>query len=209
MSSQTARSDPGLFSKAAQTEAMNAVLTMNWWAIALRGIAGVLFGAVALFMPGVTMLTLIFVFAIYMIVDGVFDLVAAVRQARQGARWGLLVLEAIVGFLAAAVALFMPGLTVLAFVFLTAAWALVTGVLGLVAAFRLQMNHGRIWLIVGSVASIVLGVLLAMSPRTGALVLTWWIGAYALVFGISMLVLAFRLRGHKGDHPHAAMAASA
>jgi uncharacterized membrane protein HdeD (DUF308 family) len=65
------------------------------------------------------------------------------------------------------------------------------------------------WLAVGSIASLVLGVLLAISPLIGAVVLTLWLGAYALVFGISMLGLAFRLRARRADHLHGAMAAPA
>jgi uncharacterized membrane protein HdeD (DUF308 family) len=80
------------------------------------------------------------------------------------------------------------------FVSLVAAWALITGSFMLVAAFELDAAHGRWWLVLGGAASLVYGALLIIAPLVGALVLTWWIGAYALVFGISMLVMAFRLR---------------
>ncbi len=150
-----------------------------------------------------------FLFAIYMILDGAFALAAAIRAARQHSRWGLIVLEAIVCFLAAAVALITPGITVIAFVYLTAVWAIVTGGFGLAAAFRLHLDHGRVWLAIGSIASIVFGVLLAIAPLVGAVVLTWWLGIYALVFGASMLALAFRLRARQHAHAPGALAASA
>jgi uncharacterized membrane protein HdeD (DUF308 family) len=51
------------------------------------------------------------------------------------------------------------------------------------------------------ISSIVLGILLAIAPLMGAVVLTWWVGAYALVFGIALLVLAFRLRARKDEGP--------
>lgn len=72
--------------------------------------------------------------------------------------------------------------------------AVVTGALMLTAAFRLK--PGRWWFALGGVASLAYGVLLVVAPAIGALVLTWWIGAYALVFGISILIAAFRLRAH-------------
>jgi uncharacterized membrane protein HdeD (DUF308 family) len=191
-------------------EAMNAVLAKNWWALALRGIVAILFAGAALLIPHLTLLSLIFLFAIYMILDGVFELAAAVRAAQRHSRWGLMVLQAIACFLVAAAALFVPGLTVLAFVYLIAAWAVVTGGFGLAAAFKLNQDHGRIWMAVGGVASIIFGVLLAIAPLLGALVLTWWLGIYALIFGVCMLALAFRLRSHQHDHPgHTAMAAPA
>jgi uncharacterized membrane protein HdeD (DUF308 family) len=75
------------------------------------------------------------------------------------------------------------------------------------ASFHLNVDHGRWWLALGGIASVVFGVLLVIAPLIGAIVLTWWIGAYALVFGIAMLALAFKLRAHREDHPHSAAAA--
>jgi uncharacterized membrane protein HdeD (DUF308 family) len=87
-----------------------------------------------------------------------------------------------------------PGITVVAFVLLVAVWALASGGLMFAAAFELPINHGRWWLVLGGLASIIYGVLLLGAPLLGALVLTWWIGAYAVLFGVMLLILAFRLR---------------
>ena len=182
-----------------RSDAMNAVLTRNWWLIAIRGLLGILFGLVAFLLPGVTMLSLLLVFAAYALVDGVFAIIAAVRAARQHERWGLLVLEGIANIATAAVAVLWPGITIIAFVLLIAAWALITGALMLRAALRLRVDHGRWWLALGGVASLVYGILLVIAPLVGALVLTWWIGAYAMVFGVALLVLAFRLRARRNE----------
>jgi uncharacterized membrane protein HdeD (DUF308 family) len=192
----------GLFS---ESSTMSAGLARNWWAIALRGVAAIIFGIIALLMPVVTIAALILWFAAYMFVDGIFDIVAAVRAAGRGERWGALVLEGIVGFIAAAIAIFAPIATLLAFVFLTAAWAIIHGALMLAAMFRLHRTHGKWLLGFGGVLSIVWGVLLAIAPMIGAVVLTWWLGAYALVFGITLVVLAFRLRARR-DEPGGGLA---
>jgi len=173
---------------------MSEALSRNWWVVALRGVLGIIFGVVAFLFPGVTMLSFVLVFAAYAIVDGVLAIVSALRSARMHERWGLLVLEGVVDIAAGALAVLWPGLTILIFVLLVAAWALVTGGLMTAAAFRLHLDHGRWWLALGGLASIVYGALLIIAPAIGALVLTWWIGAYALVFGVALLVLAFRLR---------------
>ena len=186
---------------AAPSEAMSSALARNWWAIALRGVIGILFGIVAFALPGATMLSLVLLFSAYMLVDGVLAIIAAVRAARQHKRWGLLVLEGVVDIATAVIAFAWPGITVLAFVLLVAAWAIISGGLMLAAAWRLNADHGRWWLVLGGVASLVYGVLLIVAPMIGAVVLTWWLGAYALVFGAALLVLAFRLRAHKDDHP--------
>lgn len=185
----------------AKTQAMNDVLADNWWAVALRGVTAILFGVAAFAMPIVTMLSLVFVFAAFSIVDGVLGIVMSVRGARKGERWVWLLLSGIFGIAAGVVAALWPGLTVLAFVILMAAWALISGVLMLISAFRLKVDHGRIWLVIGGISSIVLGVLLVMSPFIGALVLTFWTGAHALVLGGTLLVLAYRLRSHRTGLP--------
>jgi uncharacterized membrane protein HdeD (DUF308 family) len=191
------------------TEAMCALLAQNWWAVALRGVFAILFGLVALFLTGPTILSLVLFFSAYMLVDGVFGIIAAVRAARQGERWGLLVLEGILNIAVGVIALLMPGLTVIAFVLLLAAWSLVSGGLMVGAAFRLSKDYGRWWLAIAGVVSIVFGVLLAIAPVIGAVVLTWWLGAYALAFGVALLVLAFQLRARKDDNPRTAAAQGA
>jgi uncharacterized membrane protein HdeD (DUF308 family) len=175
-------------------ELMIAVLARNWWAIGIRGVLAILFGLIALFLPGVTMLSLVLIFAVYAFLDGVLAIISAVRAARERERWGYLVLEGLVDIAAAAVAVFWPGITVVAFVFLIAFWAIFTGILELVAAFRLQFIDGRGWLIFGGIVSVLYGALLIIAPMIGAVVLTWWLGAYALVFGVCLVVLAFKLR---------------
>ena len=87
-----------------------AVLARNWGAIALRGVLGILFGLIALFLPGVTMLSLVLVFAAYAFVDGILGIVSAVRAAGEGERWGPLVLEGIVDIVVAGIAVFWPGI---------------------------------------------------------------------------------------------------
>lgn len=192
-----------------KTEAMNDMLANNWWAVALRGVVAILFGIAAFAMPVVTMLSLVVVFAAFSFVDGVFGIIAAVRGARRGERWVWLLLNGILGIAAGAVAIFYPDITVLAFVILVAVWALISGTLVLISAFRLKIDHGRVWLAIGGIASIVFGLLLMVSPYIGALVLTFWTGAHALVLGGTLLVLAYRLRSHRTSLPSNLAATSA
>ncbi|WP_235031466.1 HdeD family acid-resistance protein [Geminicoccus flavidas] len=182
-------------------EAMNAILAQNWWALALRGAMAVLFGILAFVLPGATILSLVLIFAAFSLVDGIFGIIAAIRGARAGVRWGLLLIHGIAGVVIGIAAFVWPGITVFAFVLLIAAWALISGVTMLVSAVKLKTSHGRGWLILGGIASLLYGILLAVSPMVGAIVLAWWLGAYAIVFGITLLVLAFRLKRHAGHRP--------
>src|SRR5215217_9086089 len=182
------------------TGLISADLARNWWAVALRGVMGIIFGIIALVMPAATMLSLVLVFAAYMLVDGILGIVSAVRAARHRDKWIWLTLEGVLNIVTAALAVLLPGLTVVVFVLLIAFWALLSGGLMLGAAFRLKADHGRGWLVFGGMASIIYGILLLVAPVIGALVLTWWIGAYALVFGVGLLILAFKLRQRSNEH---------
>jgi uncharacterized membrane protein HdeD (DUF308 family) len=188
------------------TGARNAVLADNWWAVGLRGVFAILFGLIAFALPGVTMLALVFVFAAYSVADGVFNIVLAVRGASHHERWVLFLINGLFGIVVGVGAAILPGLTVLAFVLLIAAWALVSGVLSLIAAFSLTTHHGRWLLVFWAIVSIVYGLLLLATPLIGALVLTWWVGAYAVIIGATLIALAFRLRQHRGRRTPAAAA---
>lgn len=178
---------------------LNAQLARNWWLIALRGVIAIVFGIIAWVMPVSAMLSLAFVFGIYLLVDGVFGIAAAVRAATHHTRWGALLGEGVLNLVMGVIALAFPAAAVLGFVFVTAAWALLTGALMLSAAFRLHATHGRWWMALGGAVSLLWGIMLVIAPLIGALVLTWWLGAYAILFGIMLLVAAFRLRTqHQG-----------
>jgi uncharacterized membrane protein HdeD (DUF308 family) len=175
-------------------DAPSALLSRNWGLVLLRGLAGIVFGAVALFLPGPTIATLVLLFAAYMLVDGAFAVLSGVRAARRNERWGWFVVEGILDIGAGIIAFLWPGLTLIVLVWLLAFWALLSGAVMLAAAFRLGKAHGRWLLGLGGVISIVWGVLLVFAPIAGAFVMTLWLGAYALVFGIALVVLALRLR---------------
>ena len=172
------------------------VLSRNWWALALRGLAAIVFGILAFTWPGITLWALILLFGAYMLVDGVFAIVAAVRAAGNEARWWLLLVEGILGVLAGIVAFVWPGLTALALLYFVAAWAIVTGIFEIVGAIRLRREIEGEWaLILSGALSVLFGVLLAVIPApAGILSLLWLIGAYAVAFGLLLIILAFRVR---------------
>ena len=170
-------------------------LARNWWAFVLRGVFALLFGVVAFVYPGLTVLSLTFVFGFYALLDGVFALMAA-WSFRSSDRWWVLLLEGLLGIAAGVIAFISPGITALALLTVIAAWAILTGVLEIVAAIRLRQEiENEWWLGLGGLASIIFGVLLVIWPDSGLVTISWIVGFYAIAFGISMMILGFRLQG--------------
>ena len=171
---------------------------LNWWLLALRGLVAVLFGVLAFMWPGGTLITLVWLFGAFALVNGILSLVLATKT-KGYPKVGSLILGGLLGILAGLLAFVMPGITALGLLILIAAWAIVTGIMELVAAVRLRKIINNEWLLVlAGIASVVFGVILLFQPAAGALALIWLIGAWAFVFGILLMILAFRMRNWKG-----------
>jgi uncharacterized membrane protein HdeD (DUF308 family) len=189
---------PGVFAfDPTRSDALSEALAEHWWAVGLRGILAIIFGLICLLTPGIAVGAFVIVFAAYMFVDGVFAVISGIRAARSSESWGLLILEGVVDLAAGVIAILWPAITLVALVWIVAIWAIVSGALMLAAAFSLNLDYGRWWLALGGIASIVLGILLIIEPFIGAVVLTLWIGAYALMFGLLLLVLGFQLHSKR------------
>jgi uncharacterized membrane protein HdeD (DUF308 family) len=171
-------------------------LAKNWWLLLLRGIAAIIFGVLAFAWPGVTLLTLILFYGAFALVDGVLAIIAAITGGAPGSRWWL----AIVGLLGIAAGLLtflMPGLSALVLLFFIAGWAIATGVFQIMGAIQLRKEIDNEWfLILGGIISVLFGIGVMLAPGAGALALVWVIGAYALIIGVLLVALAFRLKKH-------------
>ncbi|HTE85992.1 MAG TPA: HdeD family acid-resistance protein, partial [Dehalococcoidia bacterium] len=144
---------------------MRDILGRNWWAVLIRGIAAVVFGILAIAWPAHTLVALIILFGAYALVDGVFSIIAAIRAAEHHSHWFALLAEGVLGIIVGLIAFIHPGIAAVAFVYFIAAWAIITGVLELFAAVRLRRElGGEILLILGGIASVVFGILLAVFP---------------------------------------------
>jgi uncharacterized membrane protein HdeD (DUF308 family) len=166
-----------------------------WWALALRGALAVIFGLVALFSSRTTLLALIYVFGIFAVLNGLVALVTAVRAGEAHRRWVWLAVMGLFGVAAGIVSFVWPGITALAFVYLIAAWAIITGVAEITFALSWPDTLAHPWLAaISGALSVLFGILLAVWPRAGVLTLVWLLGVYAILYGLTLLYYAYRLQ---------------
>ena len=179
--------------------ALLSKLAENWWLLLLRGLAAIAFGVIAFFWPGITLLSLTYLWGAYAFADGVLSLWAAItgQGGDTSLRWWL-ALSGVVSILAAAVAFFWPGITALVLLMFIAAWAIAIGVLEIYAAVQLRkVIENEWWLILSGLLSIAFGVAMFAWPGAGALAAIWMIAWFAIFFGCLLVGVAFRLKEYK------------
>jgi uncharacterized membrane protein HdeD (DUF308 family) len=177
-----------------QPQSILSVVTGNWWVLALRGVLAVLFGLLALIAPIATLTVLVLFWGAFALVDGIFAIIAAFRVAGGRGRWWLII-EGVLGILAGIVTFLYPGLTALVLLYIIAFWAILIGIMRIVTAISLRREIQNEWLmILGGALTVIFGILLIVLPGPGLLSLTWLIGIWALIFGIALIALAFRVR---------------
>jgi uncharacterized membrane protein HdeD (DUF308 family) len=168
-----------------------------WWSFLLRGALATLFGLIAIFLPGITLEVMTIFLGAFLVVDGLVSFYVSLKGRGRGLNWGVLLLEGLLGIAVGVFTLIWPGITVLAIVLLVAFWAMVTGVLEIIAAVSLRNEIEGEWLLgLSGILSILFSVILFVNPGIGAVTLIWLIGIYAIVFGVAMIFLGLRLRKH-------------
>ena len=174
---------------------MTDFLQRNWWVLLLRGIAAIAFGIAAFAWPGLTLAVLVVLFGAYALVDGVFGVIDSIRYRDRMTHWWLWLMEGALGIAFGGITLILPGVTALVLLIFIAVWAIVGGVLRIVAAISLRKEIEGEWLLaLSGVVSVLFGGLLFAMPGAGILSLIWLIGSWSVVFGVLLVMLAFRLR---------------
>jgi uncharacterized membrane protein HdeD (DUF308 family) len=175
-------------------------LAKCWWLLLLRGIAAILFGVLAFAWPGLTLVTLVLLYGAFALVDGVISLIAAFSGSAKPVPTWWLVVVGVLGIAAGVVTFVWPGITAILLILFIGAWAFVHGIFEIIGAIQLRKEIDNEWmLILGGVLSVAFGLIVLFAPGAGALALIWVIAAYSIIFGITFVALALRLR--KDSHP--------
>jgi uncharacterized membrane protein HdeD (DUF308 family) len=177
------------------TERIGEVLSEKWWVLLLRGLISVAFAVLIWMQPAITLKALIILFGVFAFVDGVLGVWTAFSSRKDRNNWWLLMLWGLVGIGIGIITFVAPGVTALALLFYIAIWAIVTGVLEIITAVRLRKEIEGEWLLgLAGLVSLVFGILLIAHPGAGILAVLWLLAAYALILGVLMIILAFKVR---------------
>jgi uncharacterized membrane protein HdeD (DUF308 family) len=176
-------------------ENLGSMLSRNWWLMILRGLAAIAFGILIFARPGISLQVLVYLFGVYVLVEGILGVSLAVQGRSTIDSWGVLLLWGLLGIAVGVLAFVRPDITALALLFYIALWAIATGVLEIAVAIRLREVISNEWLlIIAGLLSVAFGVVLIAKPDAGALAVLSLIGAYAIVFGVLLLLFAFKVR---------------
>ncbi len=178
------------------TERIGEVLFEKWWVLLLRGLVSIAFAVLIWMQPAITLKAMIILFGAFALVDGVLGVWSAFSSRKDRNNWWVLMLWGLVGIGIGIITFVAPAVTALALLFYIAIWAIVTGVLEIIAAVKLRKEIQGEWLLgLAGLLSLVFGILLIMHPGAGVLAVLWLIAAYALILGVLMVILAFKVRG--------------
>lgn len=178
------------------TERIGEVLFEKWWVLLLRGLVSIAFAALIWMQPAITLKAMIILFGAFALVDGVLGVWTALSSRKDRNNWWVLMLWGLVGIGIGIITFVAPAVTALALLFYIAIWAIVSGVLEIIAAVKLRKEIQGEWLLgLAGLLSLVFGILLIMHPGAGVLAVLWLIAAYALILGVLMVILAFKVRG--------------
>ena len=167
-----------------------------WWTFILRGVLAIAFGVLAFIAPAWGLAILVALFGAWALIDGVTTAWTGIRSRRVDRNWWLEVVEGVVSILAGLIALVLPGFAaeILGTSSRRGRSSPASSRSGAPSGCG-RRSSGEFWLGLAGVASILFGVILLVFPAAGALGLVWLIGSAAIVIGVFLIILGWRLRG--------------
>lgn len=174
---------------------MIQILAKHWWILVVRGLISMAFAAAAFLMPVLTFEVIVLMIGVFLLADGLLAVYSGWRLREEDSDWWVGALEGMAGVGLGLVTLVKPEISAALLVLCIALWCLLTGVMEIAIAIRIRKEIEGEWqLALAGVISIALGVLMLVQPNAGAISIAWWVGFYALFFGLLMIGLGIRLR---------------
>ncbi len=183
---------------------LTSVAKRVWWLVLLRGIFAIAFGVIAVVAPAAALTGIAIVLGIYLLIDGITEVIHAVQSRKNAGRWGWLLFQGVISILGGLAAIILPGVAGLigglVVLWTIVVYTLLHGILGIASAAGVGGAPGRGWAIFAGIVAVVFAVLLAiiilLTPGASVLSLIWVVGIYAIIFGIMLIIAAVKVRAH-------------
>lgn len=171
-------------------------LTGQWWVLTLQGIAAILFGIAAVFWPGLTLVSFVYLFGLYLLVAGVLAVLSGLFAIGRRSTWVLTVLLGLVELAIGVYLLRHPGVTFELLVVLTGSALVVFGVFEAVTALahREQTAVGKTLALVAGIVAVLAGVLMFFQPAASGVAFVWVVGLFALINGPLWIALSIDVK---------------
>jgi uncharacterized membrane protein HdeD (DUF308 family) len=184
-------------------ERLAEAISSLWWLPLIRGILLLALGGYALFLPGMTAIMLTQIVGIFLIAEGILAVTAGIFAATSSRGWTIFrgALVILIGIFVLGHSAFVAGVTATVALYVIAFGVIASGVFEIMAAIRDRKQiEGEGWLLLSGGLAVLFGVLLLISPIAFGLFIVRVLGAYAILYGISLIAFAFRVRslGKKG-----------
>ncbi|HOI32855.1 MAG: DUF308 domain-containing protein [Bacteroidales bacterium] len=182
---------------------MKKQITRNWWSFALNGLVALLYGILALTLPQGTLIVVARYTGIVILLTGVVFGLISYNRHKNGLKYGIMLLQTITLTLLGILILMYTKETLNFFITLIGIWALITGILQLIALVNISGSLGnKNFFLVNAIISLLFGLLLIINPFAMAKTLVVISGLLALFFGFVMIWFAFSLRELQKTIPH-------
>jgi uncharacterized membrane protein HdeD (DUF308 family) len=182
-----------------QKGVLKELFSSIWWLVLLRGFVILLMGLLLIFRPVPTIIILVYLLGFYWFFDGIFTLIESIRGRKSNQEWGWGVFVGIISVLAGIVVFTRPYISAVIgatfVIYLIAILALISGIWSILTGIRLRKVVSNEWsMILGGVLTALFGILLMINPLVSAMTLVWLTGLFALIGGIALIALSFRIR---------------
>ncbi len=171
-------------------------LSGQWWVLTVQGIAAILFGIAAVFWPGLTLVTFVYLFGLYLLVAGVLSVLGGLFSIGRRSTWVLTVLLGLVELGIGVYLLRHPGVTFELLIVLTGSALVVFGVFEAVVALagKDQTAVGKTLALIAGVVAVLAGVLMFFQPAASGIAFVWVVGLFALINGPLWIALSIDIK---------------
>lgn len=171
------------------------VVNELWWLTLMQSILAIFFGIAAIFWPGLTLVTLVYLFSAFVLVWGIIEIVHALMSIGRRDSWWLTLVFGLVGLVVGVYLVRNPSVSFATLILLIGATFIVRGLFDIIGTFldRRSVTH-RILLLVIGIAGVIAGIITLLQPAIGGVAFVWILGLYALIFGIVSFTIALEAR---------------